>query len=81
MKNLKDTLTTIAGVMIAIAGVILALSTNGIILPTWVTTGGVVLATVGAAIIAYLGGKNPDGSTKSKLQVENQNKQSKVVDN
>lgn len=78
MRNLKDTLTTIAGVMIAIGGVLLSLVTAGIILPAWATTGGIILATLGGAIISYFGGKNPNGSTKSAKQIEAQNEQAKV---
>jgi len=65
MKNIKDTLTNIAGVMIAIAGVILALNTAGIALPSWANTLGVTLGIVGAAIVSYFTGKNPDGTKKS----------------
>jgi hypothetical protein len=77
MKNLKDTLTTIAGVMVAFGGTVYTLGKAGIVLPEWLNTAGVVAATVGASIGLYLTGKNPDGSTKSAAQVEAQNEQKK----
>lgn len=77
MKNLKDTLTTIAGIMVAFGGTVYTLGKAGIALPEWLNTAGVIAATVGATVGLYLTGKNPDGSTKSADQVTKQNEQAK----
>jgi hypothetical protein len=73
MKNLKDTFSTIASVMIAMAGVVLALSQAGLTLPKWLNVLGIVLGVVGGSIIGILTGKNPDGTTKTADQVITQN--------
>jgi len=73
MKNLKDSLTTAAGVLIAIGGLLLSLSTAGIVLPTWCKTLSVALPIIGGAIIGYFSGKNPNGSVKTPEQIAAQN--------
>ena len=64
MKNLKDTVTTICGIIIAICGAILGLSVSGIALPTWVITVCTILSAIAAAINGVLIGRNPNGSVK-----------------
>jgi len=73
MRNLKDTITTIAGIMIAVGGVLLALTQAGITLPAWCNTLGVALPIIGSAIVAYFSGKAPNGATKTPEQIEAQN--------
>lgn len=64
MKNLKDTLTTICGVLGLICGVIVTLPLDGaIITPTLKTIAGAI-ASLSIAIIGFMSGKNPNGSTK-----------------
>jgi uncharacterized membrane protein HdeD (DUF308 family) len=75
VTNIKDTLSTICGVLLAIAGAILSLQTTGIILPAWVNTTTMIVAAIASAIIAYLTGKNPNGKAKSNNQISTQNAQ------
>ncbi len=77
MKNLKDTLTTVAGILIALAGTVLTCTKLGVVVPEWLITDSTVAGVIGASIVAYLTGKNPDGSTKSAEQVAKQNEQAK----
>lgn len=64
MNNLKDTLTTIIGLIGMICGVIVSLPGDPkIITPTVKAIAGTILGlTVG--ILGYLSGKNPNGTTK-----------------
>lgn len=72
MSNLKDTLSTIAGIMLAIGGVIAALPTQGVVLPEWAVTVGLVLMGLGGAIMGILQGRNADGSAKTAAQLAKQ---------
>lgn len=75
MKNLKDILTTIAGFVILLSGTLLTIGEPTISLEY---LGYCKIAGVAAAsVIAYLTGKNPDGSTKSVEQINDQNAQAK----
>jgi hypothetical protein len=76
MQNIKDTLTTIAGIIGAIGAAIVAVSSQ-ITLPTWITSTGGISVAISVAVVGYLTGKNPNGTTKSDTQVTNQNAQSK----
>lgn len=61
MKNLKDTLTTIVAILLALfGGLQVYLSANAGKEIDW----GQLLLCEGAAITSYLTGKNPNGSTK-----------------
>lgn len=64
MKNLKDLVTTICGVISLVSGVILSLPESNIFTPTVKTIAG-GLAALSVALIGYMSGKNPDGSTKT----------------
>lgn len=78
MKNIKDTLTTICGIMIAASGTILTVDkTVPGFVPEKISTIGAVMGVVALSVLGYLTGKNPDGSTKSVAQVEAQNSQGK----
>lgn len=74
MKNIKDKLTTLAGFLIAVCGAVAVLPTQGIALPTWATPAMTITVTLCGAVIAFLTGKNPDGSRKTKDQIEAQNR-------
>lgn len=74
MENLKDKITNIAGVLIAIGGVIVILEQSGVILPQWIITTGIVLASLGGAIVSYFTGKNPNGTVKADSIIEIANK-------
>ena len=73
MKNLKDIMTTIAGILGAIAFIggttIAYLTQHGINTPPIVIVVVGVCGAVSAGILGYLGGKNPDGSTKTDSQI------------
>ena len=65
MKNLKDTVTTICGWIIALGGAVLAMTVSGTLaVPEAVV--GVLTFIVGlaTAILGILQGRNPDGSKK-----------------
>jgi hypothetical protein len=64
MKNLKDTLSTICGVISATCITILALPSQGVEIPATLKTASTIGLAVSALIIGLLQGKNPDGSTK-----------------
>jgi predicted membrane channel-forming protein YqfA (hemolysin III family) len=57
MTNLKDKVSNYCAILLAISGAILALTTQGVVLPSWLLTGATVVATVSTAIIGILTGK------------------------
>lgn len=61
MTNLKDTLSTICGIVFAVCVALLAVPGLPVIV-TQIATGGVA---VSGAIIGILTGKNPNGTTKT----------------
>ncbi len=77
LSNIKDTLTTIAGIMLAIGGIIVGLGPAGVVVPGWLATVGIVLGAAGAGIIGWAQGKNPNLTKKSETEVANQNAQAK----
>ena len=62
--NIKDTLATICGWVLGIAGAILGLTTSGVTLPPIVLTITAGAAAVAGVVLGILTGKNPNGSTK-----------------
>ena len=78
MNNIKDTLTTIAGILGFIAGAgatVLGILSQypDVVVPVYVK---IILGVCGALsifIIGYFGGKNPNGSGKTPRQVDNLN--------
>ena len=72
--NLKDTLSTICGIIFAICTALVTLGVSGgVVLPTWVTTASGILIAVSGAILGWLTGKNPNATAKTARQVDNQN--------
>ena len=73
MKNLKDLMTTIAGVLGAIGTiggtVIAVLVQQHFTVPPIVTAIAGVCVAVSAGILGYFGGKNSDGTTKTPEQL------------
>lgn len=74
MKNIKDKLTTVCALLIAVCTAVFALPSQGVVLPTWAIPVATVTAGVCGAIIAYFSGKNPNGTKKSQSQVDTQNR-------
>ena len=78
MNNLKDILSTICGVIIAICGAGTGLIWQlGITLPHWISVVAIALAGVAVIVLGLLQGKNPNGSTKTPTQVNELNTQAK----
>jgi len=65
MSRIKDTLTTIAGIIGGISAAVFALTTQGITVPSIVLTVAGVLGAISIGIIGFYNGKNADGSKKS----------------
>ena len=63
-KNLKDKVTNVCGLIVLIAGSILALPTAGITIPAVVITGAAIGMTVSGSVVAWLTGKAADGKPK-----------------
>lgn len=72
-SNLKDRLTTIAGLILALSGTELLIEQNGIVVPSSISITCKALGIISGSVIAFLTGKNPDGSTKTPEQVAAQN--------
>jgi len=75
MKNWKDTISTICGIIIAICGAGSGLIWGlGINFPAWVTPVALFLAGLAGLVLGILQGKNADGSTKTQSQLAAQKK-------
>ncbi|MES2592386.1 MAG: hypothetical protein V4608_10905 [Bacteroidota bacterium] len=72
MKNIKDTLTTIAGIVITISGTIVLAKETGLEVSEQAIIYSKVAGLIGVSVLGYFTGKNPDGSKKSEKQVINQ---------
>ena len=64
MLNLKDTLSTICGIVSATCITILALPSQGVEIPSMLKTISTIGLAVSALVIGILQGKNPNGTTK-----------------
>jgi hypothetical protein len=74
LSNIKDWLNTLCGIIIALtAGGSGFLWTLGITFPTWVYSVAALLFGLATFARGYLGGKNPNGTTKTQRQVDNIN--------
>jgi hypothetical protein len=74
-SNLKDTLSTICGVVLAICIPIEALQIAGtIVLPTSISPILVAIIAICTGVNAYLTGKAPNAAAKTETQVEAGNK-------
>ena len=71
MENLKDVLTTIAAVIAAIGGFIVALSQMGLTMPSWLIILAGAIPAFCTTIIGIFTGKNADGSAKTTKQINN----------
>ena len=61
MENIKDILSTIAGLWIALT---VGFKTNGIALPPTIETIAEIGTVISIVLLGYFQGKNPDGTTK-----------------
>ncbi len=76
MKNWKDIISTICGIIIAICGAGSGLIWGlGITFPSWVTPVALFLAGLAGLVLGLLQGKNADGSTKTVKQLTAQEKE------
>jgi hypothetical protein len=74
MKNWKDTLSSVCGLVIVICGAIAGLGAGGaIVLPLWLTTICGAMVAVAGGLIGWLTGKNPNLTQKSTEQISNAN--------
>ena len=71
--NLKDTISTICGIILAICTALITAIASGLVLPTWVTTACGILAAIAGAILGWITGKNPNLTTKTSRQVDDLN--------
>ncbi len=72
-SNLKDTLTTITGILIALSGTVAILAKSGVAIPENINTLAISIGVIALGIQGYLTGKNPNGTTKTAEQVVAQN--------
>jgi hypothetical protein len=79
MKNLKDLMTTIAGVLgflSFVGGIIMGVLTqNAVAIPKVFIIVVGICGALAAGLLGYFSGKNPDGTTKTSTQVIELNKQ------
>lgn len=76
LSNIKDTLTTIAGILGALAvagtGLLVTLAQYNIPVPNIYIILISVVGVLSTAILGYFNGKNPDGSSKTPDQISKQ---------
>ncbi|MFO7446214.1 MAG: hypothetical protein R6W90_07590 [Ignavibacteriaceae bacterium] len=68
MNNIKDTLTTIFGLIGAVSTALLAVPS----IPEGIKVAAGIGAAVSVAVIGYFNGKTADGKTKSNTEVDQQ---------
>lgn len=75
MKNLKDIVTNICGLIIAVSGglITIPLLYPQIVLPQWVFTASVIASVVALAVNSWAQGKNPNLTNKTQEQVDKAN--------
>lgn len=69
MEDLKNTLSTYAGIAGAVGAIIIGLPTQGIVLPNWLMGIGATLVGLSATVLGVLQGRNADGSKKTPEQI------------
>ena len=72
MADLKNTATTIAGILGAIGIAIGSIATQGIALPEWLLLVAGVCTALSVAILGIFSGRNADGSVKTDKQLVKQ---------
>lgn len=76
-KNIKDKITFICALLFALCGGVAIILKEGVMVPDWIVTASIVIATFCGIIIAFFQGRNPNGSKKSSKQVDEANAQAK----
>ena len=71
MKDLKNTISSILGLLSALAVALLGVS-GEVVLPKWLTVGCVIIIAVSTAFIGWAQGRNADLTRKSKSQITKQ---------
>lgn len=73
MNNIKDTITTVCGLIIAISGgIVLAAHTNMIAISIQIVNGCLLAGIIATSVLSYFSGKNPNGTTKTTEQINAQ---------
>ena len=70
MKNYKDTISTICGIVFAICSSLIIAINSGLTLPSWIVGTCGALIAVSGAMIGIMTGKTPNLTSKSESQVE-----------
>ena len=73
-SNIKDKLSTIFGILAAIAGGLLTVGQDGVTFPSWLNAVASATVAISIAVIGYLTGKTPAANAKTPDQVVDQNK-------
>lgn len=73
-SNLKDTLSTVFGLLAVVCGAIVSVATAGVALPAVVVTIATVGGAISVGIIGWLTGKTPSGDKKTPEQIVDGNK-------
>lgn len=68
-SNLKDKISTICGIILAICTALLTTNISGVTLPTWLSATAGILIAISGGLIGYFTGKTPSGITKTPNQV------------
>lgn len=68
-SNIKDTISTIAGIIFALASGLLTAAASGVTLPVWLVTAAGIAVALSGALIGFLTGKAPAGTKKTEDQV------------
>ncbi len=71
--NLKDFLTTVCGGIVLICAGVVGAEKCGMVLPPKIMGIVYIAGGISGSVIAYLTGKNPNGTTKTPEQVQTQN--------
>lgn len=72
-SNLKDTVSTVFGILGAVAGSILIAGQSGVVLPPIIITICGVISAISIGVIGWLTGKAPSAAKKTTGQVIEQN--------
>lgn len=63
---MKDKITNICGLLLALSGAVLTMQQSGVVLPPAVITASMAVGAIAAALIAYFTGKSHDGKKVDK---------------